>query len=266
MRALSLVCTVLVLAAGPVVAQSSSDQLQVEPPPARKAAPPAPDTPLEQLEAKGDHLRSEKAYLDALDYYRAALAKSPNHAHLLNKAGITELMMQRYKDARKHFEKSIKNDREFSDAYNNLGVVYYMEKRFGKAVKQYEKAIKLKPDLASYYGNLGTAYFAKKDYEKATIAYTEAIRLDPGIFDRVSRGGISAQMSSPEDRARFSYVLAKLYAKSGLFDQSLQYLRRALEEGYPQVENAYKDEEFAELRKDPRFDQLMHERPTVIPQ
>jgi len=89
MRALSLVCTVLVLATGPVVAQSSSDQLQVEPPPARKAAPPAPDTPLEQLEAKGDHLRSEKAYLDALDYYRAALAKSPNHAHLLNKAGIT---------------------------------------------------------------------------------------------------------------------------------------------------------------------------------
>ena len=69
-------------------------------------------------------------------------------------------------------------------------------------------------------------------------------------------------MSSPGDRARFYYVLAKLYAKSGITDRSLQYLRRAMEEGYKGIEDDYKDAEFAGLRKDPRFSELMAARPS----
>ena len=53
-------------------------------------------------------LRSEKSYLDALDYYRAALAKKPSNAALYNKIGINELQMGRFSDARKDFERAIK--------------------------------------------------------------------------------------------------------------------------------------------------------------
>jgi hypothetical protein len=72
-------------------------------------------------------------------------------------------------------------------------------------------------------------------------------------------------MSSPQDRAHYSYVLAKLYAKIGDTDHSLQYLRKAMEEGYKKVDDAYKDPEFAELRKDARFAELMKERPQALP-
>ena len=59
-------------------------------------------------------------------------------------------------------------------------------------------------------------------------------------------------------------LLAKLYAKMGSADHCLEHLRRALEEGYKHISDVYTDEEFAGLRKDPRFLQLMTKRPASI--
>ncbi|HEX5316754.1 MAG TPA: tetratricopeptide repeat protein, partial [Candidatus Kapabacteria bacterium] len=197
-------------------------------------------------------------------YYREAIAKNPNSAVLYNKLGINELLSQRLEEARKDFQRSLKLDPHYADAYNNLGVLEYVNCRYGKAVKQYQKAITNSPDDASYYSNLGTAYFSKKDWEKSTKAYSHAVGLDPDVFEKTSQSGIAGQISSPTDRAHFSYVLAKLYAKNGFTDRSLECLRRAMEGGYKDMGEVYKDEEFAQLRKDPRFTQLMASHPVAI--
>ena len=244
----------------------SSEQVQVSPLPMRRAEAPVATASVAELEERGDTLRAEKAYLDALDYYRTAIAKEPNNAKLYNKIGIAELQLSRFNEARKDFELAIKNDRQFADACNNLGVSYYSLKKYGKAIKHYEAAIKLRQDSASFYSNLGAAYFSRNQFEKASLAYKEALRIDPDIFEKTSRTGVQLQMSSPGDRAHFYYVLARLYAKAGVTDRSLQYLRRAMEEGYKGIENVYKDDEFAGMRKDPRFTDLMAARPLAIPE
>lgn len=245
---------------------SHSEQVQVNPPLLRTIDPPSPDATEADLETRGDQLRMEKLYLDALDYYRAALAKRGRGAALQNKIGITELMMQRYREAKKSFDQSIKADRKFADAYNNLGVVYYEEKKYGAAVKQYKHAIAIDGTSASFYSNMGAALFSKKDFEAAVVAYQEAMQLDPDVFERTSRGGVQAQLPSPEDRARYDYTVAKLYAKMGFSDRSLEYLRKAMEEGYKDFKNVYKDTEFAELRKDKRFTELMASKPAALPE
>lgn len=260
-----LVLVLAVLTALPSPAQmASSEQVQIGVPPTRQVGPPSLDASAEDLEKRGDQLRTDKAYLDAIDYYQAALDKKINNPNLYNKIGISELMLQRYKEAGKNFQRAIKADKQFPDAYNNLGVIYYEEKKYGKAISHYEKAIKLKQDSASYFSNLGAAYFSKKQFDKAAEYYGQALQLDPDVFERSSRSGVSAQLPSPEDRAHYSYVMAKLYAKAGALDRSLECLRRALEEGYKGIEEVYKDSEFIELRKDPRFTQLMAFRPTAI--
>jgi len=238
--------------------------LQVGPPPLHRAEPPAPGASAEQLESGGDQLRVEKNFLDAVDYYEAALKKSPNNAALFNKMGICQLMLQRYKDAKKSFERAIKADRQHSDAYNNLGVIYYQARNYNKAIKQYDKAILLKDDAGSYYSNRGAAYFGKKEFNKAILDYSKAMQIDPDIFERVSRSGVMAQLPSPEDRARYDYVLAKLYAKQGEAERSLHYLKKAMEEGYKDIKDVYKDNEFTELRKDPRFAELMAAKTPAI--
>jgi tetratricopeptide (TPR) repeat protein len=241
-----------------------ADQVQSSPVPIRGIEAPPTDASAEVLEQRADALRSEKAYLDSLDYYRAALTKKPNSAALYNKIGIVELLMQRYSDSKKSFERAIRADREYSDAYNNLGVIFYIGKKYGKAIDRYEKAIRYKDDAASYYSNLGAALFSKKEFDKSVQAYAHALQLDPDVFERTSRNGVAAQMSRPEDRAHYDYVVAKLYAKMGIPDRSLEYLRRAMEEGYKGIENVYKDAEFAGVRKDPRFTELMSARPPAI--
>ena len=245
---------------------SHSEQVQIAPPLLRTVDPPRPDATIADLETKADELRMEKLYLDAMDYYRAALGKEPNSARLLNKIGITELMMQRYGEAKKTFEKSIKADRKFSDAYNNLGVVLYEQKRFGPAVKQYRRAIAIHDDAASYYSNLGAALFSKKEFEPAVQAYQKAMDIDPDVFERTSRGGVQAQLPSPDDRAHYDYTVARLYAKMGFSDRSLEYLRKAMEEGYKDFKNVYKDAEFATLRKDKRFTELMAMKTPALPE
>jgi tetratricopeptide (TPR) repeat protein len=259
----ALVCIFSVVSPAQI---SHSEQVQIAPPLIRAIEPPAPDATATDLEERADQLRSSKLYLDALDYYRAALVKAPNAARVLNKIGITELMMQRYREARKSFEKSIKADRRFADAYNNLGVVFYEGKKYSAAIKQYHKAIAVDGGSASFFSNLGAAHFSKREFEPAVLAYQHALELDPEVFERTSRAGVQAQLPSPEDRARYDYTVAKLYAKMGSPDRSLEYLRKAIEEGYKDLKNVYKDMEFAELRKDPRFTELMAAKTTALPE
>ena len=109
---------------------SHAEQVQIKPPLLRTIDPPAPDATASDLEGRAEQLRASKLYLDALDYYRAALAKQPNSARLLNKIGITELMMQRYREAKKSFDQAIKLDHKFADAYNNRGVVFYEVQKY----------------------------------------------------------------------------------------------------------------------------------------
>jgi tetratricopeptide (TPR) repeat protein len=244
---------------------STSELVQISPPPLRRAEPPSATATANELEKRGDELRSEKDYLDALDYYWAALAKKPSSA-LYNKAGIAELLMQRYREAGKDFGRAIHLDHENADAVNNLGVIDYEAKKYSKAIKQYEKAIRLQPASASFYSNQGAAYFGKKEFEKATVDYAKAMQLDPEILERTSHNGISAQLPSPEDRARYDYIIAKLCAKQGDRDRSLQHLRRAMEEGYKKIDDVYTDPEFAGLRSDTRFTELMAARPPAIPE
>ncbi len=229
----------------------------------RAEAPPA-DATAPQLEDRGDDLREAKFYLDAIDFYRAAMTKGGETAVLHNKTGIAYLQLLRWDQAKREFKKAVKMDPNYPEVRNNLGVVEYNEKDYGRAIKYYKQAIKLNDQSASFYSNLGSAYFARKDYDKAMEQYARALELDPEIFERRTRGGISVHMITSEDRARYDYTLARMYARAGNLERCLVYLRKAMEEGYNNIKDVYKDAEFASVRKDPRFNALMTSKPTAI--
>jgi tetratricopeptide (TPR) repeat protein len=268
---------VIALAATSVLSPAFADSQQSPQPPKKpdsqaeatgQAPVPPPLVSLttgtpEELERQGDQLRAQKRYLDSIDYYDAAIAKQPA-AILYNKRGIALLFLQRNKDAQKSFEKAVKIDPQSAEGMNNLGFIAQTEKRYARAIKYYEKALQIRPNSATFHYNLGAAYFGKHDYDKAAEQYRTAHQLDPEIFQRVAKTGVMAQSSSPQDRAAFSFMVAKMYAQAGDVQHSLEYLRKAMEEGYKNINKVYTDSEFASLRTDPRFTELMTQKPQSI--
>lgn len=235
----------------------------------RRYEPPPANATAEQLEESGDQYRTEKAYADAIDYYRAALAKTQDKtakAALHNKIGIAELQLSHVHEALKNFQRAVKYDSTLAEAHNNVGAAFYIEKKYGKAIGRYKKALKLRDQDAAFHNNLATAYFARKEMELATAEYLRALQLDPEVFERNSRTGVAAKLSTPEDRAEYNYMLAKMYARTGNFDRSLRCLKRSMEEGFKGIKNVYKDQEFTGLRKDPRFESLMAGNPQPLPE
>ena len=208
-------------------------------------------------------MRAQKRYLDSVDYYKAAIAKQQTPL-LWNKEGIALLFLQRSKEAQKCFEQALAIDKNSAEGLNNLGFIAQIQKRYNRAIKYYNKALEIRPNSPTFHYNLGSAYFAKHDYQKATQEYHTAYQIDPDIFQRVSKMGIMAQTSSPEDRAAFSFMVAKMYAQSGDIEHSLEYLRKAMEEGFKNIKEVYNDAVFANLREDPRFAELMAQKPQAI--
>jgi len=263
----------LILLLALLVSLSAAAQQQANPPaveatvpPTQVMPPPVPDgsASAATLEEQGDELRAQKHYLDSIDYYNVALKKQPSPL-LWNKEGMSYLLLQRPDPAAKCFDRAIKMDRQDPASYNNRGYVEQMRRKYDKAIVYYKKAVALRPDDAVFYYNMGSSYFGKHDFQDAAKAYHQAFALDPNIFVRATKTGVMAQATSPDDRAAFSFLVAKMYAQAGDFDHSLEYLRRAMEDGYKHINDVYTEKEFATLRTDKRFEALMAQRPQPIP-
>jgi len=90
------------------------------------------------------------------------------------------------------------------------------------------------------------------------------VAIDPEVFEHRSTYGVLLQERSVEERAKFHYYLAKLYAQGGRTELALQYVRKALEEGFKDRKKFLEDPEFAGLRELPEFKELMTLEPRVL--
>jgi len=210
-----------------------------------------------ELEKAGDDARVQKDYAQAVRYFQAAVNKDRKNSILYNKLGLSQLKNDHLDAARAAFEKAAKRNSKNADAVNNIGAVDYMRKNFGSAVKNFRKAVALDETRPAFHVNLGAAWFSQKKLDRALAEYTRALELDPNALRQDSKAGITAQIASPEERARYSYMLAKIYARRGDVDGCLQCLRKAKEDGYRDLANVYKDEEFSRMRDNPKLHEVV---------
>jgi tetratricopeptide (TPR) repeat protein len=255
--------SLLLLTAGlsTVAGQSQSNaMLDAAKAPTAKAGDTKPQL---SVEARGDIFMARKMYREAIETFHEGSPKDPV---LQNKIGIAYHQMLQLDQARKYYEQAIRLKPDYMEAINNLGTVYYGKKSYRRAISAYHKALKFAPEdarSASIYMNLGTAYFARKNYQQATESYNTALKLDPDVFEHHGTFGVMLEERSVEERAKFHFYLAKLYAKGGRNELALQYLRKALEEGYKDKKWA-ETPEFATIRELPEFKEILAREPRVL--
>ncbi|MGA8027931.1 MAG: tetratricopeptide repeat protein [Bryobacteraceae bacterium] len=220
----------------------------------------APVRPALSVEMRGDIYMARKMYREAIDMYRQA----PESPATANKVGIAFHQLLQLDLAKKNYERAIKLDPKYPEAINNLGTIYYAQRSYRRAIGYYKRALRYSTPTASIYANLGAAYFGRKDYERATKSYEEALKLDPDVFEHHSGFGTLMQERTVEERATFHLYLAKMYAKSGANERAIMYLRKALEEGVKDRKKIPDMPEFASLKAEPEFRQLITEDPKPL--
>jgi tetratricopeptide (TPR) repeat protein len=222
------------------------------PPPDSAALPQKPPTP-EQL---GDSLVAHQRYQAAI----AAYSKAPEMtADIWNKMGIAYQMLFNANEAIRSYKESLKLDPANSQVMNNLATVYASLKQYGQADRLYRKALKLDPKSAVVLKNYGTNLLAEHKYNRGWEAYQQALALDPDIF--ADHEGPSVQNpSNVQDRGAVNYYMAAGCARAGYTDCALQYLRKALDEGFTTRKKVQADSQFASLRDNPAFKQLLAEQ------
>jgi len=216
------------------------------------ATPPADVTP-EQL---GDTLMAHQRYQAALEAYH----KGPrDSANLWNKMGIAYQLMFNLEEAMRCYQKSLKLDPKNAVVLNNLGTIYDSQKEYPSAERMYRRALKYDPHSALIYKNLGTNLLTQHKYKKGWEDYKQALAFDPDIFSHSANPRVE-NPASVEDRGAMNYYMAKGCVKAGMNDRAIEYLRMALNEGFTNPKKIMADREFASLRGNPEFEQLINEQ------
>lgn len=209
-------------------------------------------------ELKGDVATARSDYGAAASYYEKALHAGAQSAELYNKLGIADIKLGRssFGAARKSFLEAAKLDPRDGNALNNLGALLCLEKKYKPALEYLKRALELDESNASYHINMAEAWGGLEQTDRAMTEYSRAMELDPDVFT-ANGNGVFAQIRTPEQQARVSYLIAKAYAMRGNLDGALDYLRRAKDNHYPQMANVYVDKEFAALWHDPRLEKIV---------
>lgn len=220
--------------------------------------PPTPPTPSPNAtpEEIGDSYQARQRYQLAI----AAYSKDPHPtAAMWNKMGIAYQMMFNLKAATHCYQESLHLDSKNPMVYNNLATVYDTQKEYSKAERTYRKALKIKPNSPLILKNLGTNQLVQHKYEKGWKAYEKALRLDPLIF----QGRDSPTVSNPtsvKERGAMNYFMARGCVRMGQTECAIEYLRKAINEGYTTIKKLNEDADFASLRDNPAFKQLAAEQ------
>ena len=207
-------------------------------------------------ERRGDIYMARKMYREAGDIYKEALQLEPDSAKLINKLGISYHQLLMLGSARRQYERAWRVDKTYSQALNNLGTVHHAQGNYGKAISAYKRALKVSPYSASIHSNLGTSYFAKRKFKLASKSYLTALGLDPNVFETRGTFGTMLQERSVGNRGKYYYFMAKAYAGAEIWDRSILYIRKAIEEGFGGPRKVASDPAFKAMHDIPEFQRI----------
>ena len=209
------------------------------------------------LEQHADIYMLRKRYAEALEIYRQLIRLQPKNPVSHKKLGIVYHHLQDLESARRAYRRAIQLDSRYAQALNNLAAVEHAQEKYRDAIFSYLSALKLAPRDAVVYTNLGRAYLAHEKFGYAMESFRHALSLDPEVFRTTGRFGTIVQQRDEKSSAAFNFYMAKTYASVGNVEDTLQYLRMAWEEGFPEMREALQDKIFEFLTNDPQFRQIL---------
>ncbi len=211
-------------------------------------------------------------YDEALADFDRSLEIKPDDAMTLNNRGVAYVKLERYDEALADFDRSLEIKPDDAMALSNRGGTYMKLERYDEALADIDRSLEIKPDYPSALHNRGTVYVALERYDEALVDFSRSLELEPDGFDSFVNRGITYSklgrydealadsiraLELETDDASTLYNLACLFSLRGQTDDALDYLEKTIALDKKYQEDAKTDEDFDNIRDDPRFKKLI---------
>ena len=192
-----------------------------------------------------------------------------------NREGAKLVEQGKIEEALKAFQKSVELNSNDAVSRLNLAYTYDRQGMAEKAISEYQRAIELSPSNLMAYNNLGVLYDKMGLYDEAIGEFQRVLEIDPTDANALKnlesakknktvmeeREGQIAELrreveAHPEN-PKALYNLGRLYAFYDEKDQALEWINKALEKGYHDMDYIKLDPALEKLRGDTRFEKML---------
>lgn len=175
---------------------------------------------------------------DAENAYKKSIELSPNDAYVLNSYGILMAAKNRVEEAEDAYKKSIAIDSTLGLVYSNYANLLARQSRAEEAEKCYKKAIELIKGDANLYNNYGYFLETQSRDNEAEMAYKKSLEMNSNNYN-------------------VYYYLACIKARQNLPVQAVEWLQKALEKGFKDLDKVTKNAALDAIRELPEYKALL---------
>ena len=219
------------------------------------------------------HLINLGRYKEAMTYLERGMKAFPTKPSYYQNYGICLVADGDKEGAIKHFKKAISLDSKLHGAYLNLGLIYSNKGQDDKALQLIGKAMKINPgnvSIQNAYGNLLTKmgrhkealphfqYAAKKEYSDLKIRLNLAQSYQfTGHLDQAMAEYQYLEREIKDNKGYIYYGMAGIYSQKKMYDQCIDYLRKAQESDFDVIQFLKSDTRFDNFRTSKYYDQFV---------
>jgi TolB-like protein/Flp pilus assembly protein TadD/tRNA A-37 threonylcarbamoyl transferase component Bud32 len=214
---------------------------------------------------------TEWNFTEAEKEFRRALELNPNYAGAHQGYGGLLSYLGRFDEALPEARKAVELDPLYITHGIVLGNVFYYRGDYDAALKEYNKVLDMDPNYWLAHGSLALTYGQKKMYPEALAELEKVMAAFPHSNVSAVLGQIKALSGAKSEARRIArelqqrskkeyvsdYWVATIYAALGDNDQAFQLLEDAYTERSQWLIQLKVDPRFANLRSDPRFQDLL---------
>ena len=176
----------------------------------------------------------------ALPYFQEALRINPKDTYALNNLQLAKTKLDRGKKFYAtpqvlEFKSDLKSA-DLAQLYQ-LGNKYKSEGNLDKAIDQYQQALAIAPAFLPALNDLALAYMNRQEYDEALPLYMQMIELQP-------------------DNYIAYYNIACLHAKQDRIEESLDWLKKAVQRGFKDWTFLKDDNDLENIRDTEYFNEL----------
>jgi tetratricopeptide (TPR) repeat protein/glycosyltransferase involved in cell wall biosynthesis len=168
-----------------------------------------PPIPLAQQQFdRGNLLKSQGRFAEAIAYFKNALVLQPNLIEAATNLAVTLHQTGDLAEAATYYQRAIEIDPNCAQAQNNLGILLQDRGSIAEAVSCFQKAIALNPLYAKALNNLGATLQQQGELPSAIACFQQALSLNSNYVPALVNLGAAMQAKSQLAEAKRLYERA----------------------------------------------------------